>query len=155
MIHVHFTGNIGKNAVIRDTNGRRAISFSVAINESYKDANGNKVDKTLWAECTMWKEPGQSTELAKYLTSGVKVGIHGIPSVQAYRTKEGAPGASLKVTVRDLELLSSKKEDGNGEVSATAAGQTDRVDPMFDTAENMNVPVAEAGAASSDEGFPY
>lgn len=154
MIHVNLTGNIGKDAVIRDTNGRRAISFSVAINENYKDAQGNKVERTLWAECTMWRDAGESTEVAKYLTAGTKVAVHGIPSVQPYRTKEGAPGASFKVTVRDLELLSPKKDNGNGSAPGSAgSGQTAPDGQVFDTAENMSVPVA--AEVIDDGGLPF
>jgi single-strand DNA-binding protein len=107
MNKIQIIGNITRDAVIRDTNGRKAINFSVAVNENYKDKDGNKVEKATFYNCTMWKDGTQSTAIATYLTKGVKVFVEGKPSAELYKTKENVSAIDLRITVSNIELLSS------------------------------------------------
>lgn len=110
-----FIGNLGKDAEIRTLDGGAvAIGFSLAINEGYKDKQGNQVDKTTWVNCTIWKTAGQSTAIAKYLTIGTKVCVEGTVSCRAYLgTASNTPQASLDVKVNFVELLGSKNDGHN------------------------------------------
>lgn len=111
MQKIQTIGHIGQDAKINEYNGRKAISFSVAANRKYVDSNGVTHEQSTWYSCTKWVGEGRSTELAKYLTSGTKVFIEGIPSVSIWTNKEGKPVANLNVDVREIELLSSKKDE--------------------------------------------
>lgn len=44
---VQIIGNVGQ-VEIRQSNGKKVASFSIATNENYKDKNGNKVTKVNW-----------------------------------------------------------------------------------------------------------
>jgi single-strand DNA-binding protein len=50
MIKLQVIGNLGKDAVVNDVNGRKVINFSVAVTERYKDAQGAQKDRTVWVE---------------------------------------------------------------------------------------------------------
>jgi single-strand DNA-binding protein len=48
MIKLLAIGNLGKDAVLNNVNGKNVINFTVAHTERYKDAQGNQKDKTTW-----------------------------------------------------------------------------------------------------------
>ncbi|OFY83652.1 MAG: hypothetical protein A3F72_15355 [Bacteroidetes bacterium RIFCSPLOWO2_12_FULL_35_15] len=120
MNKIQVIGNITRDAVIRETNGRKAINFSVAVNESYKNKEGIKVEKAVFYNCTVWKESTQSTEITKYLGKGVKVFVEGKPSAELYKTKENVSAIDLKINVSFVELLSSlPKAEGEEKTEKT------------------------------------
>ncbi len=109
MINLTMIGNLGADARVNDTNGRKAINFAVAHNNEYKDSNGQKVKQTIWVNCTIWRDKGQSAKIAEFLTSGTKVYVEGEPHVRTYKNKEGIEVAAMDLTVRRVELLSSQQ----------------------------------------------
>lgn len=113
MINLHVIGNIGRDASINETNGRKAINFAVAHNNDYKDSQGNEIKNTIWVNCTIWRKSGDSLKIKDYLTAGTQVFIEGEPSVRTYKNKDGIHVATLDCNVRKIELLGSKKSDNN------------------------------------------
>lgn len=111
-----FIGNLGRDADLRTLEGGTvAISFNLAIDESYKNAQGEKVPKTTWVNCTKWVRGGGSTAISKYLLKGTKVAVEGSVSVRAYSSKESnEPRASLECNVLNLELLGGTKPTAEG-----------------------------------------
>ena len=110
-------GNVGKQAEVRQAPNGQAIGFSVAVNETYKDKQGQKQEKTTWFDVTVWKKLGESTKLAEYLKPGQAVSIIGRPTADAYINKDQKAVASLGVRVDRLELIGSPK----GQAANTAA----------------------------------
>lgn len=96
-------GNLGRDASIKTGNGKDFLSFPLAVDESYKNKAGEKVEKTTWFNCTT-----QQVNLAKYLTKGVKIFIEGSTSAKLYEDKEGNKVASLNLSAREIKLLSFK-----------------------------------------------
>ena len=107
MIKLQIIGNVGRDAEIKETNGRKAISFTIASNKSYTDKDGVKQSKTTWASCTIWREDSQSTGVAKYITKGSKVYVDGYPAINIYKNSEGKTEASLNLQVDNLELITT------------------------------------------------
>ena len=102
-------GNLGAHAKVRNVNGVKAISFSVAHNEQYKDSEGVKHEKTLWVNCTFWRT--KETNLIKFLKKGQLVFVEGTPSVGVYRNKEGIYVADYQLRVTNIQLLGSRSDD--------------------------------------------
>lgn len=124
MNRYQFIGHVGKDADTRKTdNGSTAINFNVAVTESYKSKNGDKVENTTWVSCTYWRKADQSTALSQYLTKGVKVYIEGAPSVRSWINKDGEAQASLELRVDKIELLTTKQP----QQSVNAAENTNEV----------------------------
>lgn len=112
MLKATAIGNIGADAVIRHTNGKMAISFPVAHNEKYLDKQGNRHEKTIWIDCTLWRD--SETKLLGYLKKGQLVYIEGSPSTDAYVQKDtGELMSAFRLNVRKLELLGGKTTDLN------------------------------------------
>jgi len=125
MIKLTAIGNLGKDAVLNNVNGKNVINFNVAHTEKYKDAQGNQKDKTIWIDCSYWTE---RTGIAPYLKKGTSVYLEGQPDVRSYTAKDGTNGASLVLRVGLVQLLSKgSQSDGNAAQQAAAS-----VDPSDD-----------------------
>jgi single-strand DNA-binding protein len=107
MIKLQIIGNVGRNAEIKEVNGRKAISFTLASNKIYTDKEGVKQSKITWVSCTAWKEASQSTEVAKYITKGSKIFVEGYPEINMYKDKDGKMNASLNLQVDQIELITT------------------------------------------------
>lgn len=110
MIKLQVIGNLGKDAVMNNVNGKTVINFSVAHTEKFKDAQGQQKDKTIWVECAYWTD---RTGIAPYLKKGTQVYADGTPDLRTYTTGDGRQGTSLSLRVNSVQLLGSKS-DGQG-----------------------------------------
>ena len=111
MIKLQVIGNLGKDAIVNNVNGKNVINFTVAHTERYKDAQGNQKDRTTWVDCAYWTD---RTAVAPYLKKGTQVFVEGQPDVRTYTTQDGRNGASLTLRVVSVQLLGSKSNDGGG-----------------------------------------
>lgn len=105
MLQAQLIGNIGANAEIKAADGREFVTFRVAHNETYKDAGGNKVDKTMWIDCTMSCDNGRPAVLP-YLQQGTLVYIAGSIATRVYSSeKDRCMKAGITIHVQRIELL--------------------------------------------------
>lgn len=109
MIKLQVIGNLGKDALVNNVNGKNVINFTVAHTEKYKDAQGNQKDKTTWVDCAYWTD---RTAVAPYLKKGTQVYVDGQPDVRTYTTQDGRQGATLSLRVLSVQLLGTKSSDG-------------------------------------------
>lgn len=105
MLKMQFIGILGKDAEVKDLGESKAINLTVAVHKEYKNSDGEKVEKTDWVKCVLWKNTKQSTKVVEFLKKGKRVFIEGEPGVEAYLSKEGVAKGQLTLTIKDLELL--------------------------------------------------
>ena len=108
MIKLQVIGNLGKDCLVNNVNGKTVINFSVAHTEKFKDAQGNQKDKTIWVECAYWTD---RTGISPYLTKGKTVYVEGTPDVRTYTTNDGRNGASLQLRVQSVQLVGGTRTD--------------------------------------------
>jgi single-strand DNA-binding protein len=64
------TGRLTADAQVRNVSeGKQVVNFSVAVNDSYKAKNGERVTQTEFFDCSYWI----GTAVAQYLTKGTIV----------------------------------------------------------------------------------
>lgn len=114
MIKLQVIGNIGKDCVVNNVNGKNVINFSVAHSEKFKDAQGQQKDKTIWVECAYWTD---RTGISPYLKKGQQVYAEGTPDIRTYTTKEGTQGTSLSLRVSMVQLIGGRGENHGGEAT--------------------------------------
>jgi single-strand DNA-binding protein len=104
---VNLIGNIGqKPEIINLESGKKLAKFSLATNETYKDAKGEKQTKTEWHNLIAW---GKTAEIAeKYIEKGHEVGIKGKLTYNKYEDKDGNKRVSTEIVVDEILLLGSK-----------------------------------------------
>jgi len=101
------TGNLGADPeVFTFDNGDKQVSFSVGVNESYKNDKGEKIEKTVWVNFVSYK--GFAEVIEKYLKKGSKVYVEGKMRVKDYE-KDGVKRYITEFIVSFLEMLDSKK----------------------------------------------
>jgi single-strand DNA-binding protein len=111
MIKLQIIGNLGKDCIVKEVNGKNVINFSVAHTERFKDAQGNQKERTTWVECAYWTD---RTGIAPYLVKGTSVYAEGTPEADAYTNKEGQAAATLRMRVQSVQLLSGGNRDNQG-----------------------------------------
>lgn len=108
MIKLQIVGNLGKDCIVKEVNGKNVINFSVAHTERYKDSQGNQKERTTWVECAYWTD---KTAVAQYLTKGKIVYAEGTPEADAYMNKENQAAATLRMRVQNIQLLGGNSGD--------------------------------------------
>lgn len=82
-------------------NGREVVSFSVALNDSYKPKDSTEVKKiTTFVNCSYWRNPG----IAEYLTKGSLVELSGRIGINAWKNGEGEARAAITLHVNSIKL---------------------------------------------------
>ena len=106
---VQLIGNLGNAPEVKTIeSGKKLARFSVATNESYRNATGEKVTETTWHNLVAW---GKVAEIAeKYLTKGSEVAIEGKLINRSYTDKDGNKKYITEVQVNELLILGSKAE---------------------------------------------
>jgi single-strand DNA-binding protein len=111
MIKLQIIGNLGKDCIVKEVNGKNVINFSVAHTERFKDAQGNQKERTTWVECAYWTD---RTAVSQYLTKGRTVYAEGSPEADAYTNKEGQVSSTLRMRVQTVQLLGGNSPEGSG-----------------------------------------
>jgi len=104
---VQLIGNLGHKPEIRTLEGGKKMArFSVATNEVYRNAKGEKVTETQWHNLVAW---GKVAEIAeKYLDKGSEVAIEGKLTNRSYQDKEGTKKYITEVQVNEVLMLGEK-----------------------------------------------
>jgi single-strand DNA-binding protein len=110
LIKLTVIGNLGRDAIVRDVQGKSVISFSVAHTEKFKDNMGIQKDKTIWIECNYWSE---RTNLVPYLKKGYQIYIEGQPNFDVYENKDGQKVSGVKLRVTLIQLLNNKSSENH------------------------------------------
>ena len=119
MIKMTVIGNIGADAVQRETNGRKYTTFNVAVSTKFKNQDGTETERTTWISCA---RDGQSP-VDQWLKKGRQVYMEGTPSVSMFTDSQGHPNCNLKLAVHRIELLGGKDES-QPQAAAPAAAPT-------------------------------
>lgn len=104
---VQLIGNVGNTVEVKNTeSGKKLARFSIATNESYRNAKGEKVTETTWHNVVAW---GKVAEIAeKFLQKGTEVAVEGKLTNRTYNDKDGNKKYIYEVQVNELLLMGSK-----------------------------------------------
>ncbi|MGN6400061.1 MAG: single-stranded DNA-binding protein [Flavisolibacter sp.] len=104
---VQLIGNLGSNPEIKTTQGGKKLArFSIATNEVYRNAKGDKVTETQWHNLIAW---GKVAEIAeKYLTKGSEVAIEGKLINRNCNDKDGNKKLVTEIQVNEVLMLGEK-----------------------------------------------
>lgn len=103
---VQLIGNLGMSPEVKELNGgKKLVKFSIATNETYRNAAGERVKETQWHNVITW---GKTAEFAdKYLEKGFEVAVEGKLLNRSYTDKEGNKRYSSEVEVNEILILKS------------------------------------------------
>lgn len=101
---VQLIGNLGVNPEVKTLDGGKKVArFSIATNETYRNAKGDKVTETQWHNVVAW---GKTAEIAeKYLNKGSEVAVEGKITYRNYNDKDGNKKYITEIQVSELLML--------------------------------------------------
>ena len=101
---VQLIGNLGNDPeIVNLDSGNKLAKFSIATNETYKNAKGEKVTDTQWHNVVAW---GKTAEIVEnYLTKGNEVAVEGKLTHRSYENKEGEKRYITEIRCNELLML--------------------------------------------------
>jgi single-strand DNA-binding protein len=132
-------GRLGKDPELKYTpSGKAVCNFTVATNERWSGADGQKNETTTWHNIVAW---GKQAELLKeYLSKGREVYIEGRIDNRTYDKKDGTKGYISEVVVQNFQFIG-----GRGD-SAPAGPSSSGSQPPPPTPDN---------AGGDDDDLPF
>ena len=104
---VQLIGNLGNNPeIITLESGKKLAKISIATNETYKNAQGEKVTDTQWHNVIAWNKTADIIE--KYLQKGSEVAIEGKLTSRSYDDNDGNKKHITEVVCNELLMLGGK-----------------------------------------------
>ena len=101
---VQLIGNLGNDPeIINLESGKTLAKFAIATNESYKNANGERITDTQWHNIVAWGKTAEIVE--KYVGKGKEVAIEGKLTSRSYETKDGEKRYITEVVCNELLML--------------------------------------------------
>ena len=109
-------GNLARDPELRYTpTGDAVLGLGLAVNETWKDRNGNQQEKTHWIDITLWRELAESCQ---NLRKGDPVLVQGRLVNDSWQDKDGNKRNTTKVEATKVEALA--RGVGAGAPAATS-----------------------------------
>lgn len=105
----NFIGRIGKDPETRYmSNGDAVTNITLAVDESYKNKSGDRVDKVEWVNIVFYRK---LSEIAgKYLKKGGLIFISGKQETRKYTDKNGIERYTTQIIANEMKMLGGKPE---------------------------------------------
>lgn len=106
---VTLMGNLTRDPELRQTpNGQNVTSFSLALNRSYKDANGEWQEATDYIDIVCWGPLAE--RVAQYLSKGRRCLVQGRLQSRSWE-QDGQKRSKVEVLANDVTFLDSRVSD--------------------------------------------
>lgn len=109
---------------------KQVVNFSVAVNDSYRNKQGERVEHTEYFKCAYWF----LTNVAKVLTKETLVELKGRVSAKAWIGGDGEAHTALNFYTSQIKLY------GGGKRSETVAGGNSNKSAATAKNDNDNLP---------------
>lgn len=106
MLQAMIIGNLGANATVKESNGRKFVSMNVAHTDRIT-SNGQTVESTQWVSVSL---NHYSEKLLPYLKKGAKVFVQGKLFTRIWRDKEGNSNVGINILADTIELCGGRND---------------------------------------------
>jgi single-strand DNA-binding protein len=123
-------GSLGADPEVRySQSGTAMTSISIAVNEAWKDKNGEKQERTEWIRVKFF---GKLAEIAgEYLKKGSQVYVEGKLRTEKYTDKAGVEKYSTDIIADEMQMLGAKPHDQKGAGTRQAPIDNQKNDDPF------------------------
>ena len=107
-------GNLTRDPETRTTpNGQSVTNFSLAVNRTWKGADGQTQEAVSYIDCVAWGRPGEV--IAQYVSKGRALLVSGRLDQRSWEDKEtGGKRSKVEVIVEDFNFVDSQGGGGGG-----------------------------------------
>lgn len=127
-----FIGRIGKIETRYLSNGDAVTNCSIAVNETWKDQNGEKQERCEWVNITAYKKLAEIMQ--SYCIKGMQIYVSGKMQTRKYTDKNGIERYTTQVIANEMRMLGGKKDSAesndSGGSESSAGGFDDMVDDI-------------------------
>lgn len=107
---VQLIGNLGKDVVLTNfDNGNKKATLTVATNEYFVNAKGEKVKQTEWHNLVAWGKTAEA--MGETLNKGAEVAVHGKLTSRSYADKDGTTKYITEVIVHDFYKIARQPSE--------------------------------------------
>lgn len=104
---VQLIGRLGQQPeIITFEDGTKMAKFSLATDDSYKDKQGNKIERTYWHNIVV--KNGLVKVVESYINKGQEVIVEGKLVTRNYETKEGEKRYITEIICNELLMVGNK-----------------------------------------------
>lgn len=108
-----FIGNVTKDPEIRYApSGDGIANFSIAVNESWKDKNGQKQERVEFVNVVAYRKLAEI--IGEYLRKGASVYIEGKMQTRKWQTKDGQDRYTTEIIADQMQMLGGRDADSGG-----------------------------------------
>lgn len=117
-------GNLTRDPETRNTpSGQSVTNFSLAVNRTWKGADGQQQEAVSYIDCVAWGKPGEI--IAQYLTKGRPVLVSGRLDQRSWDDKDsGQKRSKVEVIVEDFNFVDSGNAGGSSDAPRTSSAST-------------------------------
>ncbi len=138
---VTLMGNLTRDPELRSTpNGQNVVSFSLALNRSYKDQSGEWQEATDYIDIVAWGPLAERID--QYLTKGRRCLVQGRLQSRSWE-QEGQKRSKVEVLANDVTFLDSRGA-GEGEDGANSSEKSEK-NTKPKKADNKDVVIEDIG----------
>lgn len=120
---VTLLGNLTRDPELRNTqNGNSVCNFSLAVNRTWRNAEGEQQEAVDFIDCAAWGKAGELIE--QYTQKGRPLLVSGRLRQSSWEQEDGSKRSKLEVVVEDFNFIGGPGDDGAG-TSADTQGNTE------------------------------
>ena len=102
-------GNLTRDPDVRVmNNGRPVCNFALALNRSYKDAEGNRKEETTFVDVECFGPRAEA--VGRFFTKGRAIFVEGRLKLDQWESKEGEKRSALRVVLDNFEFVDAKQD---------------------------------------------
>lgn len=103
-------GNITRDVELKyTTSGAAVANFGLAVNRTYTNSDGEKVDDVCFVDVVAWNRLAEVA--GEYLSKGSPIFVEGRLQMDSWEDKDGKKRSKLKVVAQNIQFLGGGKAD--------------------------------------------
>lgn len=134
-------GNLTRDPETRNTpSGQSVTNFSLAVNRTWKGADGQQNEDVSYIDCVAWGKPGEI--IAQYLGKGRAVLVSGRLDQRSWDDKDsGQKRSKIEVVVEDFNFVSDGAGGGESGGSRSSSSSSSSKSATNDAPEIDDKPI--------------
>jgi single-strand DNA-binding protein len=151
---VMLIGNLGQDPELNYTGSGTAVcNLRLATDESYKDNNGELVERTEWHDIVAWERLAEICD--EYLVKGSRIYCEGSLQTSTWEDRDGNTRYSTEIKMRNMMMLGGEEGGRGGGRGSRDGMDQQRPERTGDYDQRQQQPQrqgAGGGASSSGDG---
>ncbi len=136
---VFLMGNLTRDPEVRYTPSGTAVGdLGLAINETYKNKDGEAVETTVFVDVEVWAR--QAETCMEYLHKGSPVFVEGRLKLDQWTNQQNEKRSKLRVRADRVQFLGAPRRGADEAADAPKSGMPHPVDGEMPVADEDNIP---------------